>query len=312
MAVTKEFLGLAALKPASGTTMVIPVMRAMPRNPLNMAYPALVNKSAYPSQVVMGKRTPGLSIVSLGKNSWLTADFVNDLLFTRDSNGDTKLWDIGVWEPTTGLLRVWHNARAASLALQQGPTGELGVEIMFLATHGNSEGGGAGGGEWANPFSADGTYDSGVWPTGVWLWTSLTADAGVATGIIDVDFAGGGIATLSDVRSWRLNMMVGQGHIHHVDGLRYPSDVASAMFGGTFIIEQAVGAATQVAKEVQGTVVIGINTNKTSGTGRFKITALIYMDETRRDAEVGFGYEMKSYSLIDISAGGNPATCAAY
>jgi hypothetical protein len=74
--VERGFAGYGILKKISGsgpitnaTEILIPAMEWTPRAPRNNAYPPMVNKSAYPSVVVLGKRTPSIGMRTCAKTS---------------------------------------------------------------------------------------------------------------------------------------------------------------------------------------------------------------------------------------------------
>src|SRR5579871_800821 len=106
---TKPFVGYVKMKktggtasPAIGTELTLPITASKPRDPRNTSYPTGVNKSAFPSLAVLGKRTPTLEIRTLLQASWLSPAFLTSLIAAFDGNGDGDQWGILLNDGTQG------------------------------------------------------------------------------------------------------------------------------------------------------------------------------------------------------------------
>lgn len=288
----KQHLGTVAVIDIAGpTTYVIPVATAVPQNPYNKGYPALANASGFPTIVNYGKRTPGLMISTVLKQSWCTATFLNNLLFVLDSWNNTRehaiiLYDnsgiqYGNCDASHTGMRIFTGGRCSMLTLfQNAAGGPIGVEMYFNCIAGESE--------------ADASVVNSFSPT------IPAASVGQVQDVTHTAFSTSGAL----VRSWRLTLVRAQGWQAYCDGSYFMAEVASGGFSGTFTVEQSprgVGLGT-------GQV---ITIRKLDYTTHFTITTSWELDEPIQDFSIGLGNVVRSYTLINpVSPGGNPCIIA--
>jgi hypothetical protein len=277
----RGFIGYGKLKKTGGSgpftnaaEASIPAMQWIPRSPLNNSYPPMVNKSAYPGLVVLGVRTPSVGIRTCMKSSWCTAALLNSLVFTSDTYGDNDAFGIIVNAGET--TRVYDNARCAAISLAGAAAGgPVAMEFGFLA-------------------STD---------VGATTFAGYTADAGQLINRAQIDF--GSSATANLVRSFRISWVRGVGYDMYYNQTYYPSDTSSGMFGGTLALEMSSKAT--VIPSTAGT--IRFFTGVPGSLSLYMTMAfLLNLDEEVHDVDVGPGVLVRSYSLIDLSAAGNPST----
>jgi len=285
---------------ANGAGVIVPFARAMPRNPLNNAYPTAVNSSAFPSLVVLGKRTPMFTISAFWKPNWCFQTFFNSLVLSRSAFNNTNEFSIGLFDGSTqitygaghGVLagvagwRIFQECRCAGFSLYQSAQGgPIGVDLTFLATSGDSQGA---------------SSDSIATALAAISQTSNRNDVQLSD-IAATTFGG----TFTNVRSWRLNASIGQGYVPFVDGSYFQDHVASGMFSGSLTMEIAPGG-TQIATSGPATIKIAHVTAVTTSRTQFDVS--VNRDDLQQDADVGFANRMLAYTLIDTTAdvGGNP------
>ncbi len=274
----KQFLGAMAwvrTAPTSGTQVTVTAMRGIPINPTNQAYPSVVNSSSYPSVTVSGKKSPRVALSMCAHSTWFTAANLNDLIQTLDSEGDTPDFAVCLYENSTLTYnnyasagrRVYDGSKCESISIfQNAMGGPIGVEVSFVSKYGDSE---------------------QTTPT---TFTSFATLSGNLFSVANVTF---GTATL--VRSWRLNLFRGQGHVYFLDGTLYPSEVASGMFSGSLTLEQSPKGVAPSTSEVV-TVASG---------PVFTMTNSLKLDDRRADLDIGLGNVLRAYTLFNTS-GGNP------
>lgn len=279
----KQFLGAVSIIDTVGSlTYTVPSASASPRNPLNFGYPGLVNASGFPSTLVQGKKSPSITLSTVAKASWFTATFLNNLLFTLDSDNNTRnhtvvLYDnsgiqYGVADSSHKGMRVYTGCRCTGVSLYQTAVGgPVGVDIGFAAITGESE-------------------DSTVNSTSA---TIPSTSAGSLFNISQVAFS----TSTAYVRSWRLNLVRGQGPQFYADGTLYANDIVSGMASGSLTVEQSpLGSDMGSAQTI------------TFSSGPV-FTLAFNKDESVQDFSIGLGNVMKAYTLFK-SDGTNPCSIA--
>lgn len=281
---TKGFRGYGIAKKAGGagawvlgTEVNFPAIRYVPRNPLNNQYLPMVNKTSHPSIVVIGKRTPSLTVHTAMKASFCTVANLNSLIFSTDSNGDS---DEFAWLVNNGAAsRKFDGCRCAAMSISANAGGgPVGFELGFLAK--TAEG--------ATSFSGAGA-----------------TDAGQLVNAAQIDF--GSSPTASLVKAWRLNVIRGQAYDFFFNGTYYPADTSSGMLGGTFQIEVSAASATVPSSSATIRLFTGVPESLVLHS---TWTLLLNLDEDVEDVDTGFGTLIKTYTLIDTSAGGAPVSIA--
>src|SRR5262245_4015563 len=147
--VSRNYLGYVVGKktggtatPAIGTQIMIPVTAIRPRDPKNNAYPPAVNKSAFPSLVILGRRTPSIGWSTFLKSSWVTAAVLNSLINSFDANGDADTWSWMIQDGEasgTWSSRVFDGCRGVMLSLSGSGAGG-GVALDYSAIAGTAQG----------------------------------------------------------------------------------------------------------------------------------------------------------------------------
>lgn len=258
----------------TGTEIFIPATVWMPRSPKNNAFPPMVNKSAFPANVVKGKRTPSCGFQSMWKTSWGTVNLFNSLMFSVDANGDNDRWS---WRGFNGKTsRIYDGARCAALSLASNAAGgPVLVECGFLA-------------------ETDQGITSFIAPAG--------PDAGYLVNAAQIDF--GAAATADLVSAWRINWIRGVGYDWYFNQTYYPAGTSTGLFSGTLQLIQSPEALVVPSTAIT----IRFHTGEPGALVLFaSFSCLIFHDEDVEDINVGFGEVIRSYTFIDIAAGGNPA-----
>jgi hypothetical protein len=295
-------------------------------NPYNFAYPSAVNASSFPSQDVLGMRTPMVHLQACLKprvaagNGWSDADLFNSLInvYTNYNSDQFALAFVDDrYTVTSGNLvnagtgfgagiRIWDWARCESLTFSQDALGgPIMVSLAFKSRSGESN--------WSNDntfgggtlYTATNTVSGEAYPSAP-VFAALTTDAGQETNLSQVDFNG----TLGDVRRWSLTLLRGQTYERYLDGTIYPSEISSKMFSGILEVHQNPRNATYVTGT--GTLRININSDKTISTGRFRIDMKVNTDNNQLNQTTQAGNLVSTFSLIDLTSGGNPAAITAY
>jgi len=279
--VIKGYRGYMYLKKIDGDgplldneEVLIPYMEAAPEAPYNDTYMPVVNKATGPSIIVRGKITPSISVRTIAKPSWFTADLINSMLLTRDANFDTdvfaaKLVELGESAPT-----VYDTFRVGGLSLSHNAAGgPLGVEFSGIAAT----------------------------SAGVTVFTGTgEADAGLAYDAAAVDYN----STAELVRAWRLNLMCPQSYDMFSNRSRYPSGVSTGQISGTLELEFSSKAA------VVPTSTMTIRIYDSSDVLQITLTVNLNLDVPRRIRSVGLGNKIHAYTLINSSTGAIPVTAA--
>jgi hypothetical protein len=311
--VTHPFLGRIVLQKTGGTAsglpvgtlIVIPSARISPSNPLNNSYPGVINSTSYPSQKVCGKRTPSVALTANVKASWINSVLLQSLLLNTDGQGQTDRFSILLDDNYNPRTYDW--CRCAHFSLYQtSQGGPIMCEIGFVARFGDSELhylAGLAGGTTINMPSGEVLIDSAPLAS----YTPTVPDAGYLDDVSVVDF--GSVPTMSLVRSWRLNILRGQGHVPFMDQVPWMADVASGMLGGTLMIEQSPVAAA-VVPGTAATIRLHINRlGASSGPKALSISMLLSQDTQQLDQDISMGNMVRTFTLIDLAAGGNPISC---
>lgn len=276
--VARDFLGYAAVKKISGSGAVsngtqinIPAALVSPRNPVNIGYPGVINASAYPTVSIVGKKTPSISIATYIKSSWFTANFLNSLIVTVDSNYDSDLWSVAVTDESL-VERVYDDCRCSMVRLaQSGIGGPISFEATFVATYGENE------------KSVPATF------------TDVTSGStGSLVDVAHVDFN----STATHVKSWELVLARTQAPQYFVDGTLYASCIASGPLGGSLTLSQSPNATTVPTTAFTARVFTAGDVP--DGT-KVTIACQTQLDELIRDHEPSLGVAVRNYSLIGLS-----------
>lgn len=293
---TQPFLGQTMVKWISGTAGAttgekdLGVIRVTPMNPDNITYPAVVNATSYPSMAVPGKKTPTISMSAPYKASWCSALLFNGLIVNVGTDNLTNKYAIGVKDDRASSLRTWDWSRCSRLEFSQtAGGGPVMVSMDFMSRWGDGE----------MPNAAV-LYDGETTPATT-TFAGPTTDAGQ---VLDTSLCS--VTGLTNVRSWTLTLLRGQVHNGYVDKTLYCKDIVSTMFSGVFSCDQDLNG-TQISST--GTVTLNLGPAATAGY----ITAALSVkrDDHVYPEDVGLGNITSRYSLIDLSAGGNPCTIAA-
>lgn len=304
--VTHPFLGKIVLQKISGSgpmiaaaKVLVPTAKASPSNPLNNSYPGAVNASAFPSLKVYGKRSASVGLTANVKASWLNATLIESLLLATDTAGQTDYFSVLLDDNYNP--RSYDYSRCTHLSLyQSGSGGPVMCEMGFLTRFGDNE---------LHWLIANG----GVLPDGETVvdvplsgYTGFAPDAGLLDDVSTVDF--GSPSTASLVRSWRLNLLRGQGYADFQDGSPWPKDIATGMFGGTLMIEQSPVAGAIVPGT---TMTIRLHTRfigSVSYPKGLSINLALSQDTQQMDEDISMGNMVRTYTLADLASGGCPVT----
>lgn len=323
--VTKPFAGYVVIKKtagngpvANGTQAVIPIVSSQPRDPKNNQYPTVVNKTANPSTIILGKRTPSISFSTYLKSSWPAAfetspgagdglaNFLSSLI--KDTGNPTDLTGVTNWETDeyaillndgtqggTWSSRIFDGCKCQQMTIScNSQGGGINMELSFLAA------------------SASGATSFNV--------ASINPDAGYFYDTSDIDFGGlftlnvgnglyygiSGSATADLVRAFRLNLLRGQAYNMFFNGTLNPAGVSSGMFGGTLQIEQSPLYTHSPSSQFTARI---YNSSASGGSPQRDLTiaCVINNDEDVLDETTQFGNLIRTYTLIDSSTGGDPA-----
>lgn len=298
----RDFLGWLVGKkigPSGGSQINVPAAMWRPRNPLNNSYLPSFNNSAYPSIVVYGKRTPTFLFQAAWKRSWVTAANINSWLFNQ-TNGDTDTWSWAARQATAGIYRRYDYGKCMQFdcgqASQGGPVSvSCAWDTVFGCDDANDPQILNMPGLAAAPANVT-SWNGYTFPT----WTSPSTDAGQALAVDQVVWSG-----VNQVRSWRLTLIRGQMPQHFIDGTVFAADITSGMFSGVLTIEQSPAATSTLVGAGALSVALG-----STGNG-VNIAYLLNQDDLVQSKETAFGTVVRTYSLFDITNGGNPATVTA-
>ena len=284
--VVKPFLGRVALKKlsgagpvAAGTQITIPHASAQPRNPVNVTYLAGINSSGFPSGNVAGKRTPSCTITSVVKtSSFFTANLLNSLILSTDSNGDTDVWAILLDD--LYAADVYDGAKCTGVHLRQfAKGGPMALSLSFVSMYGDNE----------NP----GTTFAAT------TFASSSVDPGPVTDVTKVTY--GGTADL--VQSFAMDLLRPQSYVVYDDGTQFPAGIASGVFSGVMTLTQSVKYAASWGSS--GSISIG-----QTGAG-VAITADVNLKQDIKEFKADSRTIVRSYQLFDSAGGGAPVTIAA-
>lgn len=289
------------------------VSSAIPTNPINNLYIPVVNASGYPSVVVVGMRTPSVTlqaclkpfIVGSPNKGWCNAGLLNSLI-SVGTDQQTDRFAIRFTDDTS-TPRIWDWSRCDTIRITGDASGgPIMVTLGFKCRFGNAES--------ENPYAL--TFISGnqpgTSPSG--SFTTPVSDAGTLPGNSDWDFNN----TLSDVSSFSLTLMRGQrwraragvvSNAVSTGRVMYANDIDSGQFSGVLTVVQDAGASTIVAGA--GTIQLRLNTSYTGANGGILITCTINEDNYVYPVESAFGTLTTTYSLINLASGGNPAVITA-
>ena len=291
---SKQFIGYVIGKktggtgsPAVGTYLYIPITGLRPRDPENNQYPAMVNKTAFPSVKILGKRTPSLEWSTYLSSSWATSAILTSLIASFDANNDADTWAWFVNDGTTGGTwsnRVFDGCKGVALSLAASASGGgIGVNFGCIAQ------------------SAQGTTS--------FSGSTYSTDAGLRYDVSNLDYGGNftigggaGTGTTADlVRGWRASIIRGGSYDFFFNGTLYPAATSSGMMGGTFQLEQS--PLYSVSPGTSAVIRIGA---ASGGVVTPSITMTLKMshDEDVLDLDAGFGDLFRGFTLIDTSAGG--------
>jgi hypothetical protein len=286
-----------------------------PMNPANFAYPVGTNASSYPSVAVAGMKTPIVHIQACykpynGTVGWADADLFNSLINVYTDSSPTLQWNSDYFlirirdNRSTGGFgagdRIWEWARCESLTFSQDALGgPIMVSMAFKSRYGESQ----------QPADAATNSVSGeVWPNLPTI-TVPSTDAGLLTNCSQTDFLNSGAAqTLTQVRRWSATYFRGQTFERYFDGTLNPAEISSKMFSGLLEIHQNPNTGTYISSGT-GLVSLRLATDKIgSSAGAIRIDHKVNTDNAFLPMDVSAGNGVFTYSCIDLTSGGNPAT----
>lgn len=280
---SKEFAGVAILQctaqagssVAAGTNIQLPLLGANPVNPVNNVYASVVNRSSFPTIVVRGKKTPGVMFDVVPKSPWFTAANLNSMIgstlaYTNTAILDTAEFGLGLYEPVAATYRQFDGLKCATMSLSMTAAGgPIGFSTSWAGIHGDSEG------------------VALTWPS----FGGLSPSPGSGYDISNVTFTS---AAIDQVRSFRLDLVRGQGAQFFMDGTYFAATVSSGMFGGALTIEQSPTATVVASSQVAITI------------GPVTFSCLVNLDAPVRAFTSSIGTIVRSFTLIDTAAGGTP------
>jgi len=269
-----------------------------PENPDNNQYLPTINSSTYPSIVVAGKKAPRFSLHTCikprnGAAGWSNADLFNSLLGV-DTTNNTDRFAFAFLDDFETRVYDWCRCERIDLA-SHAEGGPCAVMMGFKS-------------RWAEDFAGYGTtLLSGevIEAAPAFTYTAQVPDAGQLTPAAAIEVTG-----LDGVKGFQLTFLRGQGARYYYNGDNHPADIASTMFSGVATFDQEPGAPTQIADT--GSVIVKISTDMAIGTGRFKFTLALKRDNRFKPITTALGNVSTTFSIIDTSAGGNPAVVVAY
>jgi hypothetical protein len=273
--------GLQALN----TQTLIPHAKVMARNPHNKSYFGGVNNTGYISGAARGKLAPNVTIVAIAKPSWCTSALLSTLMIARDSNFNTGLFGIEIYDQVTD--RIFDAARLAGFKIRRRfDGGPITVALAFKCLYDNDD---------STHYPA-----SGYTPTG--FSAPGSADAAQVWDITKVSYGG----TLDQVQSLAVDVNIAQGYVGQDDGTYLYEEIKSGGLTGQVVVSQLVKNTASPSDGSPGaTINMGI-----TGAG-VSMALLTSFDETQRDLGEGFLSVTKMWTLADLAAGGNPIVFSA-
>lgn len=285
----KDFLGLVALTRTAPTADTVPTYLpssvARPRNPLNNTYLPVIDRTGYPSIYVQGAKTPDIAVAAyIDVTTWTIAAMLNDLIVVpaaSDPNLDTVTWSVGLYQAIAGSWRSYDGCKCARIDLDgDARGGPIRCVMHFNSIYGDNE---------ASTPKFSGTFPASVPTTAQYH--------GPLSGTGKVSFTGA-----DQVYSWRLTLVRGQAQQKFQDGTPYAADIASGGFSGVLTLEQSPTASTVSSTSLT----LKIN-SATAGVGtNLNVALALNLDEYVQEKTTGIGSMVHTYSLIDVTAGGNP------
>ena len=253
-----------------GTQIMVPCDHIICNNPTNTTYPLLINADASVSNAVLGKRTPNVTLQTAVKTSWWSANLLNSLLMSSDSDGNTDMYAVGIFDGAA--MRVFDGARCAGMTLGANAAGgATGIELPFLARYDSAQ---------------PGTPS----PT---TFTTPTVDPGYLLPVSQINFAN----TADLVSAVQLQILRGQGYLPFFDQSLYMGGIGSGVATGTMSISQSPTATTTPSS---GAILqVG-----TTGAG-VQFACSLNLDNFKRDYMASLGSMADIYSLVDLSGAGN-------
>jgi hypothetical protein len=212
--IIKKISGSGAL--AAGTEIVIPSAMVQPVNPLNNSYPGAINSTDNESLKLRGNKTPGISIRTFAKTSFLTAALLNSLILTLDSAGNTDKFAIQV--KSQYRTRPYTIARCNQIVeSQQASGGAVVLDLSFACVYGDGED-----------------------PNPVTFATTATPDGGSLIDKSQVGWA----STADQVKGHTLTASRVQAPQFSDNGTLYAEDISSGPFAGSLMLTQSDTATT--------------------------------------------------------------------
>jgi hypothetical protein len=264
----------SATNPAVATQFSIPAALWQPRNPQNKVRPDQVNAATYETVSTLGMKTPTSRIVAALKASWWGINLVNMLVGNRDANFATDEFAVG--GNNVFGTRVYDGCHCAMLQLSQNLMGgPVSMTMDAIGQYGDNEKG--------TPTS----------------FSAPSVDPGQLLDVTKVGF--GGTADL--VVSWVLTLMVRCRWRPAVPGTQYSQGIAIGRLTGTFVIEQSPTHNT--SPSTSATLAIG-----SAGAG-VSFALSLDPDDDNQPQTTDEGTVIRTYTLADLAAGGNPAIATA-
>jgi hypothetical protein len=211
-------------------------------------------------------------------SSFFTANLLNSLILSTDSNGDTDVWSVLLDD--LYLADVYDGAKCAGVHLRQfAKGGPMAVSLSFVSMYGDNE----------NP----GTIFSGT------TFSSSTTDPGPVTDVTKITY--GGTADL--VQSFSMDLLRPQSYVFYDDGTQFPAGVASGVFTGVMTLTQSVKYSASWGSS--GSISIG-----QTGAG-VAITADVSLKQDVKDFKADSRTIVRSYQLYNSASGGAPVAITA-
>ena len=282
---------------STGTQRNILCTRAVPVNNLGNAYPGVINAVTFASVRVKGKRRPAASLSTCYKpynsgEGWCDRFLFNSLINIAPNRGNTDRFCLNFVDidyntgSKVAIDYLWDWSRCYRIRMSQvGTGGPLMMQLDFLSRFADIDFYGA-------------TLPDGEVLGSAPVFSFPDPDAGELVSVADVVFSG-----FTNVTTWTLDFIRGQGYEDYIDGTLYPKDVASTMFTGSLVITQSVAEAVFVADKGPASIFIGPGG---AGTGSLQMDLTCVLDDPVYPRDVGFGLQTLSYSLVDLVGGGNP------
>lgn len=301
--------------PAAGTTWAFPTTRVVTANVLANMYPGVMNATLYPTVAYQGKKRPGVTLFMLckppktagGITYGLDSALLNSLLFNLSGTpARTDRFSI-LLNNGVQASRVWDWARCTHVVITAGGSGGAAVVQMgFLSRYGETEA------PYGTLLPSGETYPAApVWPTP----TAANA-AGELDDSIDYDWrsdsnkgvtATGAVWTASDVRGFTLHLLRAQNYVDYMDNAKNAKEIATGGLTGALTIDQNPVAASIPSTSAN----LRLHSNGSTNQG-IAIATLLNKDHVEQPMEMGIETLSTTYTLIDLSAGGNPALCTAF